>query len=610
VDSERAHRPVRPILLALVFGALLVVIGATAAGQSALVSSQTQTSLLNATVNADAALVRAFVDFTGLTPGDLDPATPRDPARTRTLDRGLEVLIERGEILAASVLTPDGRVLASSDRSSVGETLPVTPGLRTAVRSEAVDAAITSAGTAGSLSPLDTTEVLRSYFPVILDGDVRGVVAVWRDAAPILAQLETQRLQVVLITLAAAVISAVLLYYIFRAAQQRMSRQTVQLLESARLDPQTSALNHGAIVEALTLAIDATDGSGSVAVALVDIDNFGLLNDTYGHPAGDHALAEVARLLGRVLPTGVAWGRYGADEFLIVATGPAVATLETTLEAVRTELADLALTFQASERLPVTLSVGLCFYPTNGESVTTLLSVLAMTLDEAKASGGDAIRVADARPPAPSYAKTFDVLQGLVIAVDTKDRYTRRHSEDVARYADFIAELMGLDRETRQALHTAGLLHDVGKVGIPDVILRKPGKLTDDEFAIVKQHVALGDMIVRDLPNIDLIRAGIRHHHERWDGDGYLHGLAGEEIPLIARILAVGDAFSAMTTTRPYRKALSVDEALRRLEDAAGTQLDEAIALRFVEGIRTAADPPLPERKATPRRRSPDMQVA
>ena len=107
-----------------------------------------------------------------------------------------------------------------------------------------------------------------------------------------------------------------------------------------------------------------------------------------------------------------------------------------------------------------------------------------------------------------------------------------------------------------------GLLHDVGKIGIPDPILRKPGKLTAAEYDIVKQHVALGDMIVRDVPDIEIVRAGIRHHHERWDGDGYLDRLEGEEIPLIARILAVGDAFSAMTTTRPYRKALDLREAL------------------------------------------------
>ena len=146
-----------------------------------------------------------------------------------------------------------------------------------------------------------------------------------------------------------------------------------------------------------------------------------------------------------------------------------------------------------------------------------------------------------------------------MIAIDTKDRYTKRHSEDVARYADFLADRLALGQELRQAIHVAGLLHDVGKIGIPDQILRKPAKLTAEEHGAVQQHVALGQMIVRDLPHLDLVRAGIRFHHERWDGNGYLDRLAGEQIPQIARLLAVADAFSAMTTTRPYRKGVSVD---------------------------------------------------
>ncbi len=119
----------------------------------------------------------------------------------------------------------------------------------------------------------------------------------------------------------------------------------------------------------------------------------------------------------------------------------------------------------------------------------------------------------------------------------------------MARYALFLSERIGIDAEARDTIRTAGLLHDVGKIGIPDTILRKPAALTPEEYDIVKQHVALGDLIVRDLPEIEVVRAGIRHHHERWDGTGYLDGLAGEVIPLVARILAVADAFSAMTTT-------------------------------------------------------------
>jgi putative nucleotidyltransferase with HDIG domain len=193
-----------------------------------------------------------------------------------------------------------------------------------------------------------------------------------------------------------------------------------------------------------------------------------------------------------------------------------------------------------------------------------------------------------------SHPGSFDVFQGLILAVDTKDRYTKRHSEDVARYAVFLARRVGLDEELVRSIHLAGLLHDVGKIGIPDSLLRKPGRLTAEEFDVFKQHVALGDAIVRDVPKVDLVRAGIRHHHERWDGRGYLEGLEGEGIPLIGRVLAVADAFSAMTTSRPYRKALSVEEALKRLGDAAGSQLQEDLVAAFIGGIEVEPDAPLP----------------
>jgi HD-GYP domain-containing protein (c-di-GMP phosphodiesterase class II) len=272
-----------------------------------------------------------------------------------------------------------------------------------------------------------------------------------------------------------------------------------------------------------------------------------------------------------------------------------VAGLVPALERLREELASVSLQFEDTELLPLTVSAGVCWYPLDADSVTALLSVGAMTVAEAKASGGDSIRVANAVGEKTVFTRTFNVLQGLVIAVDTKDHYTKRHSEDVARYADFIADRLGVEPELRRAIHVSGLLHDVGKIGIPDAVLRKPAKLTVEEYEAFQQHVALGDMIVRDLPNIDLVRAGIRYHHERWDGRGYLEKMAGDEIPLVARILAVADAFSAMTTTRPYRKALHVEEALRRLEDAAGSQLEERLVSVFVDGLRSADEPPLPD---------------
>src|SRR6185312_16922305 len=183
-------------------------------------------------------------------------------------------------------------------------------------------------------------------------------------------------------------------------------------------------------------------------------------------------------------------------------------------------------------------------------------------------------------------------LQGLVLAVDRKDRYTKLHSEDVATYALYLAARIGLPEELRTNLRIGALLHDVGKIGIPDDILRKPGRLTAREYDILKHHVALGDLLVGSMPDVQHIREGVRYHHERWDGGGYLAGLAGSEIPLIARGLAVADAFSAMTTTRPYRKAMPIERALAELRSVAGTQLDAELVDAFVTGMESDPEAP------------------
>jgi diguanylate cyclase (GGDEF)-like protein/putative nucleotidyltransferase with HDIG domain len=372
------------------------------------------------------------------------------------------------------------------------------------------------------------------------------------------------------------------------------------LLESERRDALTGLLNHGAIVGAVTEVLEERRRiGGSVEVALLDIDNFRLLNETHGHEAGDEVLMRVAEAVARhdhaAEPGGTLVSRYGPDEFLLVCPDADASDAEPIITRLREGLANIAVQFGASERLPVTVSVGICAFPDPAGSVTELLSGAAVAVAEARASGGDAVRVFAAEPDEDQAdAGGFDVLHGLVIAVDTKDRYTKRHSEDVARYAAFLAQRMGLDDETVRTVRLAGLLHDVGKIGIPDGLLRKPSKLTDEEYATFQQHVVLGDAIVRELPHVDEVRAGIRYHHERWDGHGYVEGREGEEIPLIGRILAVADAFSAMTTTRPYRKALPLTEALKRLGDGAGTQLQEDLVTAFITGIETAPGAPLP----------------
>jgi diguanylate cyclase (GGDEF)-like protein len=576
----------------------LLIVAVTASGQVYLTTTDESTTLTNSAVAGDAAVVRSFVamnlQLTDVTPGGLAPD------RATLLNAGIAALTTDDDILAAALVRPDGSVIASSVVAPAASS-PMTPKFAAALAGKAVEAEMLPGSESQPLVPLAAPTVIREYLPIIDGGTVRAVAVVWRDAAPILAQLDAIRIHTLLVIFGGAVASAVLVYIVFRGAQARMTRQTRDLLEAARRDPLTGTLNHGALVEALARRIDqarADPAVGTVGVALLDIDNFSLLNDTYGHDAGDTALRTLADLLEVHVPDEADIGRYGPDEFLVTVPTAGIAGLERSIRTIRDALVDVSLRFDASERLPLTVSAGIATFPANGEAATALLATVARTLDEAKASGGDTIRMADAGLPADEAIR-FDILEGLVIAVDTKDHYTARHSEDVAKYADFIAAQLGLDDAFRHALRRAGRLHDVGKIGIPVGVLRKPGKLTAEEYEIVKQHVALGDQIVRDLPDIELIRAGIRHHHERWDGAGYLTRLAGEEIPFVARILSVADAFSAMTTTRPYRKALSVDEAIRRLEDAAGSQLDERLVVAFVNGLRSAADPPLPGQART-----------
>jgi diguanylate cyclase (GGDEF)-like protein len=586
----------RPILLILVYGAFLVLVGITASAQAVLVSAHFSASALNDVVGSDAATTRAFVNAY-VQPRFLVAGGPT-AAEVARLGEQLDALVRPGEIVLVELRRLDGSVIASNEPSIVGTQAPASADF-TAAAGGAAQAAILDAAAAetATASPgaLGAPTLLREYLPISTGGQVRAVVGIWRDAAPILARLDDVRRSVVLVTLTCGLVAAALLFLVFRAAQSRLTRQTAALVESTRLDALTGTLNHGALVSHLAGALEAARMAGvPLGVALIDIDNFRLLNDNHGHRAGDEALTAVSDLLKARLPGEIVVGRYGPDEFLLIAPAAAVADLEPIVGRLRTALADLSLQFEATERLPITVSAGLCTYPDHGSSVTVLLATAARTLEEAKAGGGDAIRVAGTSYDDPAASTGFDVLQGLVFAVDTKDRYTKRHSEDVARYAVFLAQKLELDPDLIRTIHTAGLLHDVGKIGIPDPILRKPGALSAAEAEVVKQHVALGDMIVRDVPDIDHVRAGIRHHHERWDGNGYLHRLAGDDIPLIARILAVGDAFSAMTTTRPYRKAMDLREALRRLEDAAGSQLEESLVRIFVDGIETDAAAPLP----------------
>jgi len=181
----------------------------------------------------------------------------------------------------------------------------------------------------------------------------------------------------------------------------------------------------------------------------------------------------------------------------------------------------------------------------------------------------------------------FDTVIALSEALEARDKYTAGHSTRVMEYAAGIAKHIGLNEKDLDRLKKSALLHDLGKIGIPDVILHKRSRLSDKEFAVIKKHPKIGADILRAIKPLSDLVPTIYHHHERFDGNGYPHGIKGEQIPLNARIIAVADSFDAMTSNRPYREAFSIETALLEIERNKGTQFDPFIVSAFIEILKT-----------------------
>ncbi len=180
--------------------------------------------------------------------------------------------------------------------------------------------------------------------------------------------------------------------------------------------------------------------------------------------------------------------------------------------------------------------------------------------------------------------KTFEaVVFALAETIEQRDKYTGGHTKRVTEYSVLIGEALGLSKKEIYTLKIAAILHDIGKIAVPDQILNKPGRLTDEEFAYIKIHPVAGEEILKHIPELKEEIKGIKYHHERWDGRGYPEGLKGEEIPFIARIIAVADTFDAMTSNRPYRKALPLEVAFEEIKKCAGTQFDPEVAEAFLK---------------------------
>lgn len=371
----------------------------------------------------------------------------------------------------------------------------------------------------------------------------------------------------------------------FNIMAESLEEPTNRLRHAATTDGLTGLQNHRSLQDTLSKEVERGVRHGHpLAVLMMDIDGFKLFNDTYGHQAGDNVLRRVADVLRRTTRTSDIIARYGGDEFVVVLPNTDRAGAVSMVDRITEAFSRERVRTGGGDDLPLAISVGLAVCPDDSRNKQELLAYADASLYEAKEASAGTLRLTRQEPAELiTYRDTpLGVLDVLVRGIDSKDRYTRRHSQQDAELAAELGEELGLSQEPLRALLIAGLLHDVGKIGVPDHILKKPGPLTDDELGMMQEHVVLGKLMIQVVPNLRDVAEAVCAHHERWDGKGYPEGLKGEEIPLLGRILAVADAYSAMILDRPYRKALSHEEAVAELRRGAGTQFDPGLVEPFI----------------------------
>jgi diguanylate cyclase (GGDEF)-like protein len=371
------------------------------------------------------------------------------------------------------------------------------------------------------------------------------------------------------------------------ALYQRSTHRALRAMRLALTDPLTGLGNHRHFHERLQRELlKAEEQARPLTLCFVDIDDFKKVNDRYGHPSGDRVLSQV----GTRLRQGGEAFRLGGDEFALLLVdhdeAMALAAADSIVERVATVDFDHIGT--------VTVSAGLATFPMQGHGRDELIRLADSALYWAKEHGKNRVRLY--RPEVvelselkrlaagPDKAARYRAAASLAKAVDARDTYTGSHSERVSELAARVAARLGLDAEQVELTRLAGSLHDLGKLAIPEEILRKPGTLTDSERLVLERHPQIGFRMLDSL-GVDPVAALVLHHHERWDGAGYPDGLSGDQIPLGARIIFVTDAYDAMTSDRIYRPKRSSRAALAELERCTGTQFDPGIVAAFAEEL-------------------------
>jgi diguanylate cyclase (GGDEF)-like protein len=420
------------------------------------------------------------------------------------------------------------------------------------------------------LGPLLRTNLRATALPFALMASVALVLVVLWQRSP---------------ALSAALVGPLLAIALY----QRSTHRALRAMRLALTDPLTGLGNHRHFHERLREELQEARRNGRrLTLCLVDIDDFKLVNDRFGHPVGDRVLTEVARRLRQ----GGESFRLGGDEFALILPGAAEDAAVRTARSIVERIEDAEIDVVGS----ITVSAGVAVADLARVDHGDLVRRADGALYAAKKEGKNDVRVAasELRLGALRRLAAIDkeirrrAAASLAAAVDEREAASPGRSLRVGELAARLAARLGLGPEEVELVRLAGSLHDLGKLAVPESILRKRDPLTPAERATVEGHAELGSSMLAEA-GAEPIARWVRHHHERWDGRGYPDGILGLEIPLVARILFATDAYEAMTSSRPYCEALSPRDALAELRRGAGTQFDPEIVAALADEVGLAA---------------------
>lgn len=370
--------------------------------------------------------------------------------------------------------------------------------------------------------------------------------------------------------------------------------------EEARKDYLTGVANRKCFYETMQSCCTRRNYAFGTLL-IINVDDFKLYNQLYGDEAGDEALKKIAEIIQNETTGECVIARFSGKEFAVLLPERTSEEVKTLAEGISQKIREMNHTAgRAGEysMKALTVSCGIATGVCPLEDYHELINQANTAVYYAKQAGKNRVMVykegqAD-NEDKPSelayqpgvYSDYSTTIYALTAAIDAKDHYTFSHSENVACYSRELAKAYGMNEEGINIVYEAGLLHDIGKIGINEEILNKPGKLTDEEYEIMKTHVSLSIGIIRHLPSLDYVIPAVIGHHERYDGKGYPRGIGGKDIPLMARILCIADSFDAMVSKRSYKAEMEVDKALEIIESEAGRQFDPQLTPIFIGLIR------------------------